>query len=122
MFVKVSQGNGRWLSLLDVRSIDYSSGSKAVSSGAEFQREFDQIKSKVNGCEIRNALMNIDWQNPPRSIGPERPYCFSYIMVEHFDHSKTCVLFDHPVFLCDDTGKTVDKIKCEIGINRQIDR
>lgn len=123
MFVKITKGDGRWLSLLDVRSIDHPSVAKTASSGTELQHELDEIRSRVNGCEIKSALMDIDWQNPPRSIRPERPYCFNYITVEHGDRTKTCVLFDHPVYLCDDSGKTVDKINVSPSpTDRQIDR
>ena len=110
MIVKVSRGDGKWLLLNDVRSVDYSVVSHTAQSGEELQKKLDGIQQKANGCIVRNALLNIDWTNPPRSVGPNTPYKFSSMLIEHDDRAKSLVLFDHPVYLCNDAGTTVEKI------------
>ena len=110
MIVKVSKGDGKWILLNDVRSIDYSSIAKKVTSGEELQHQLTQVKDQANGCEIRDALMEINWGNPSAKLGPSNPYCFNSMIVELVDRTRTCILFDHPVYLCDDAGNTVDKI------------
>ena len=110
MIVKVSKGDGKWLLLNDVRSVDYSSVSHTAQSGVDLQKKLDGIQQKANGCVIRNALLNIDWANPPRSVSPSTPYKFSSMLIEHDDQAKSLVLFDHPVYLCNDAGTTVEKI------------
>ena len=110
MIVKVSKGDGKWMLLSDIRSIDYSSVSRTVVSGNQLENQLENLRNQANGCEFRTALMEIDWKNPPRSIQVDNPYRFNSMILEHEDRSKSLVVFDHPVYLCDDAGNTVEKI------------
>ena len=107
MIVKVSKGDGRWILLNDVRSVDYSSEAHTAHSGASLQQQLARIQQGANGCAVQNALMDIDWSK----INPQgAPYKFSFMTIEHVDRSKTLVLYDHPAYLCNDAGTTVEKI------------
>ena len=107
MIVKVSKGDGRWVLLNDVRSVDYSSEAHTAYSGASLQQQLAKIQQGANGCIVQNTLMDIDWSK----ISPQgAPYKFSFMTIEHVDHSKTLVLYDHPAYLCNDAGTTVEKI------------
>ena len=110
MIVKVSKGDGKWMLLPSIRSIDYSSVSQAISSGSQLEDQLENLKQQANGCEFRSALMGIDWENPPHGIRIDNPYRFNSMIVEHEDRTKSLVVFDHPVYLCDDAGNTVEKI------------
>ena len=110
MIVKISKGDGKWMLLSDIRSIDYSAVSRSVVSGNQLEGQLEHLKQQANGCEFRSALMEIDWQNPPGEIRISSPYHFNSMIVEHDDRTKSLVVFDHPVYLCDDAGNTVEKI------------
>ena len=110
MIVKVSKGDGEWLLLPNIRSIDYSSVSRTAVSGGQLENQFEHLKQQANGCEFRSALMGIDWESPPPGIRVGNPYRFNSMIVEHEDRSRSLVVFDHPVYLCDDAGNTVEKI------------
>ena len=107
MIVKVSKGDGRWILIDDVRSVDYSSEARTAHSGANLQQQLAKIQQGANGCAVQNALMEIDWSKINLQGAP---YKFSFMTIEHVDHSKTLVLYDHPAYLCNDAGTTVEKI------------
>ena len=107
MIVKVSKGDGRWILLNGVRSIDYSPTAHIAKSHSDFQTQLAKIQEGANGCAVRNALMDVDWSR----ISPSGPhYKFSFMTVEQEDRSHTLVLYDHPVYLCSDEGTTVEKV------------
>ena len=110
MIVKVSKGDGKWILLSDIRSIDYSSVSRTVVSGNQLENQLEHLRQQANGCEFRSALMEIDWQDPRHGIWTDSPYRFNSMIVEHDDRTKSLLVFDHPVYLCDDAGNTVEKI------------
>lgn len=107
MIIKISKGDGSWSLLNDVRGVDYTSIARTARTKEEFDQKLDDLQKSLNGCSVRNALMKIDWSRL-KSTSP--PYKFSTLIVEHKDHSKTLVFFDHPVYLCDEAGNTVEKI------------
>ena len=113
MIVKISKGDGKWMLLHGIRSIDYSSVCKTISSGRELEDQIEHLKKQANGsasCEFRSALMDINWEEPPDGIQVSNPYRFNSLIVEHDDRTRTLVVFDHPVYLCDNAGHTVEKI------------
>ena len=110
MIVKVSQANGRWLTLGDVRTVDYGGVAHSVCSGDELDSKIAEVCNAA-GAPVRNALIDIDWENPPPTIQPDHPFKFGSFVVEHNDGHRVLVFFDHPVYLCDNKGDTVEKIR-----------
>lgn len=110
MIIKVSKGDGKWMMLPNIRSINYSSVSQTVVSGDQLEDQLEHLRKQANGCEFLSALMGINWKDPPRSIQIGSPYRFNSMIVEHDDRTRSLVVFDHPVYLCDDAGNTVEKI------------
>ena len=110
MLIKVSKGDGKFLLLPDIRSVDLGSCSLTAVSSDELKDKIDKEAGKLNGIEVRNVLMNIDWKRFETSSNTKNPYRFGFMTVEHNDRSKAVVFFDHPVYLCNEAGDTVEKI------------
>ena len=104
MIVKISRGGGRWLLLSDVRGVDWDSTSRLVTSQLELRHQIELARRAVNGCPVRNLLESVDWGREPI------PYRFGSMILEWQDGLKEVVLFDHPVYLCDDQGATVERV------------
>ena len=104
MIVKVSKGPGRWEFLTDVRNVDCDSTARLATSQTEFEVHLAALTAQANGSPVRNLISEIDWD---REIRPRR---FGSLVLEYRDHNKEHVLFDGPVYLCNDEGETVEKV------------
>lgn len=110
MLVKVSKGDGQFLLLPDIRSIDLCSCSLTAMSGDELKEKIEKETEKLNGVEVRDVLMDIDWNKFSTSLNPKNSYRFGFMTIEHNDRSRAVVFFDHPVYLCNEAGDTIEKI------------
>lgn len=110
MIIKISKGNGQWVWVDGVKSVEYSSVAHSAVSRDQLEKQVSTIKDKANGCPVRDALMEIDWSGSGRRFDSKRPYRFGTMIVELHDLTKELVLFDHPAYFCDDSGNTVEKI------------